>query len=296
MIAVSERRTGQPQERKPQGYWRTSLRMLGKNRLGVLCFAVIVALVLVALFAPLLAPYDPDVQQLSLRLQAPSTAHVLGTDELGRDILSRLIYGCRISLSVGVVSQLVAIVLGFVLGASAGYFGGRVDAAISFAIQVFSSFPFLLFSLVMMYALGPGLTNLCIALGLLMWTTPARLVRGEVMRLKSAEYVLSCIAAGGSGWRVIMKHLLPNCASTLVVAATLGIPNAILCEATLSFLGLGVQPPTASWGQMISTSRTYMQTSPWYALAPGIAIIVTDMAFNLFGDALRDALDPRLRR
>ena len=296
MIAVSMRRTGQPQERKPQGYWRTSLRMLGKNRLGVLCFAVIVALVLVALFAPLLAPYDPDVQQLSLRLQVPNTARVLGTDELGRDILSRLIYGCRISLSVGVVSQLVAIVLGFVLGASAGYFGGRVDATISFAIQVFSSFPFLLFSLVMMYALGPGLTNLYIALGLLMWTTPARLVRGEVMRLKSAEYVLNCIAAGGSGWRVIMKHLLPNCASTLVVAATLGIPNAILCEATLSFLGLGVQPPTASWGQMISTSRTYMQTSPWYALAPGIAIIVTDMAFNLFGDALRDALDPRLRR
>ena len=296
MIAANFDRTGTPRHGRPRGYWRTSMRMLGRNRMGMLCLTIIAVLVAVALFATMLVPYDPDVQELSIRLQAPSAAHLLGTDELGRDILSRLIFGCRISLSVGVVSQVVAIFFGFVLGAGAGYFGGRVDAIISFAIQVFSSFPFLLFALVVMYALGPGLANLYIALGLLMWTTPARLVRGEVMRLKGAEYVLGCIAAGGSSWRVILRHLLPNCASTLVVAMTLGIPNAILCEATLSFLGLGVQPPMASWGQMVSASRSYMQTSPWYALVPGLAIIVTDMAFNLFGDALRDALDPRLRR
>lgn len=295
-IAPNERETMFPQEgvRPARGYWRTSLAALRRNWLGMLCLVVVLVLVLVAVCAPMLSPFNPEVQELSQRLASPDAVHPLGTDELGRDILSRLMYGCRISLSVGVLSQVLALVLGFVLGACAGYLGGRFDEAISFTIQVFSSFPFLLFSLVVMYALGPGLKNIYVTLGLLMWTTPARLVRGEVLRLKQSEYVLSCIVCGGSAWRVVTRHLLPNCASTLVVAATLGIPNAILCEASLSFLGLGVQPPMASWGQMVSASRSYLQASPWYALAPGLAIILCVVAFNLLGDALRDAFDPRL--
>ena len=220
---------------------------------------------------------------------------MLGTDELGRDILSRIIYGCRISLSVGVISQAIALFIGFFAGVVAGYFGGKVDMVISFIIQVFSSFPFLLFAIVIMFVLGPGLINLYVALGLLMWTTTARLVRGDVMRLKGSEYIQSCMLSGGSSWRIITKHLLPNCVSTLIVTSTLGIPNAIMSEASLSFLGLGVNPPTASWGAMISSSQAYIQVVPLYSIATGVAIIITVMAFNLLGDALRDALDPKMR-
>lgn len=274
---------------------RASWDAFRRDGVGVACLAFVALLVLVALFAPALAPHDPYVQNLPARLTKPCSTYPLGTDELGRCVLSRVIYGCRVSLSVGLASQALALVVGFVVGAAAGYLGGHVDAAVSFAIQIFSSFPFLLFALVVMYALGPGLQNLYVALGLLMWTGTARLVRGEVMRLKSSEYVLACVVAGGSAWRVIVRHLLPNCLSLLVVTATLGIPNAILCEATLSFLGLGVQPPMASWGQMIAAAQPFVQSSTYYSLAPGVAIFASVMAFNLLGDAVSDAIDPRGR-
>ena len=214
-----------------------------------------------------------------------------GIDQLHNDYP----VGCRVSLSVGVVSQAIALVIGFLAGVCAGYFGGKVDAVISFVIQVFSSFPFLLFAIVVMYALGPGLVNLYVALGLLGWASTARLVRGDVMRLKGSEYIQSCILSGGKSWRIIMKHLLPNCVSTLIVTTTLGIPSAIMSEASLSFLGLGVQPPMSSWGQMINAAQPYIQSSTYYSVIPGIAIIITVMAFNLLGDALRDALDPKMR-
>lgn len=282
-------------KKRAQSYWAVSWNIFKKNKLGVFCLAVVVLLVLVAIFAPWLTPYDPDAQEITNMLQAPSSAHLLGTDEFGRDILSRVIYGCRISLSVGVVSQALALLIGFTLGVLAGYFGGKVDSVISFVIQVFSSFPFLLFAIVVMFALGQGLINLYVALGLLMWTSTARLVRGDVMRLKNSEYIQSCILSGGKSFRIIMKHLLPNCVSTLIVVSTLGIPSAILSEASLSFLGLGVQPPMSSWGQMISASQSYIQSATFYSVAPGVAIIITVMAFNLLGDALRDALDPKMR-
>lgn len=281
--------------KRAETYWTVSWRILKKNTVGMVCLWIIVALIAVAILAPLIAPYDPDTQALNQMLQAPSAAHPFGTDEFGRDILSRVIYGCRISLSVGIVSQLIASLIGFFAGVCAGYFGGKVDAVISFIIQVFSSFPFLLFSIVVMFVLGPGLVNLYVALGLLMWCTTARLVRGDVMRIKSSEYIQSCILSGGSSWHIITRHLLPNVASTLIVTASLGIPSAIMSEASLSFLGLGVQPPMASWGQMISASQPYIQSNTYYSVIPGIAIIITVMAFNLFGDALRDALDPRMR-
>ena len=286
---------GGPAKRRASSYWAVSWNIFKKNKLGMFCLVVVVLLALVAIFAPLLAPYDPDAQELTNMLQPPSAAHLFGTDEYGRDILSRVIYGCRVSLSVGVVSQAIALVIGFLAGVCAGYFGGKGDAVISFVIQVFSSFPFLLFAIVVMYALGQGLVNLYVVLGLLGWASTARLIRGDVMRLKGSEYIQSCILSGGKSWRIIMRHLLPNCVSTLIVTTTLGIPSAIMSEASLSFLGLGVMPPMSSWGQMIDAAQPYIQSSTYYSVIPGIAIIVTVMAFNLLGDALRDALDPKMR-
>ncbi len=276
-------------------YWAVSWNIFKRNRLGVFCLIVVGLLVLIALFAPVLAPYDFKAQELSNMLAKPGASHLFGTDEFGRDILSRIIYGCQISLSVGVISQIIALFIGFTMGVLAGYYGGWIDAVISFVIQVFSSFPFLLFAILIMFVMGPGLINLYVALGLLMWTTTARLIRGDVMRLKGSEYIQSCILSGGNNLRIILRHLLPNCMSTLIVVSTLGIPSAILSEASLSFLGLGVQPPMASWGQMISASQPYIQSNPTYSIIPGIAIIITVMAFNLLGDALRDALDPKMR-
>jgi peptide/nickel transport system permease protein len=278
-----------------RSYWQVSFDILKKNKLAMTCLFVVIFLCLVAIFAPLLAPYDPNLNVLADKFIKPCFAHPFGTDEYGRDILSRVIYGCRISLSVGVISQLIASLLGYFVGVCAGYFGGKVDAVLSFVIQVFSSFPFLLFAIAVMFILGPGLINLYIALGLLSWTSTARLIRGDVMRLKGSEYIEACVVGGGSAWRVIVKHLLPNCVPTLIITATLGIPNAILSEASLSFLGLGVAQPTASWGSMISFAQSFIRGNTYYSVFPGLAIIICVLAFNLLGDGLRDALDPKMR-
>lgn len=278
-----------------QSYYQVSFAILRKNKLAMVCLGIVIALILIAVFAPWLTPYNPNLNDVRNRFQSPSWAHPFGTDEYGRDILTRVFYGCRISLSVGIISQLIASFLGYFIGVFAGYYGGKVDSVLSFVIQVFSSFPFLLFSIAVMFILGPGLINLYIALGLLGWTSTARLIRGEVMRLKNSEYIQACIVGGGSGWRIIMKHLLPNCVPTLIITITMGIPRAILSEASLSFLGLGVSPPTASWGAMISHAQPYIRKFAYYSLFPGFAIIICVLAFNLLGDGLRDALDPKLR-
>ena len=280
---------------RAQSYWQVSWNIFKRNKLGMICLGIVLALAIIAILAPVIAPYSYKDQNLAIMNQNPTVEHLLGTDEYGRDILSRIIYGCQISLSVGIISQAIALFIGFVSGVAAGYYGRWVDAVVSFIIQVFSSFPFLLFAILIMFVMGPGLINLYIALGLLMWTTTARLIRGDVMRLKNSEYIQSCILSGGNSFRIIMKHLLPNCISTLIVVSTLGIPSAILSEATLSFLGLGVQPPDASWGQMIAASQPFLESQPIYSIAPGIVIIITVMSFNLLGDALRDALDPKMR-
>ena len=274
-------------------YWSISWNIFKKNKVAMICLGIVIVLCFVALFAPWIAPYDPDAQVLTERLMAPNAQHWFGTDDLGRDIFSRIIYGCRISLSVGIVSQIIATVIGYTMGVCAGYFGGKVDAVISFIIQVFSSFPFLLFAI--MFVLGPGLINLYLALGLLGWASTARLIRGDVMRLKKMEYIDACKISGGSSFKIIMKHLLPNCLSTLIVTVTLGIPSAIMSEASLSFLGLGVKPPMSSWGSMISFSQPYIRSATYYSIIPGLAIIITVLAFNMLGDGLRDALDPKLR-
>ena len=288
------KKNSQPANRY-RSYYQLSWDILRKNRLAMVCLFVILVLVFIAIFAPYLTPYEPNVNKARDRFQSPNAEHPLGTDQFGRDIMTRIFYGCRISLSVGIISQLIACFLGYFIGVCAGYFGGKTDSVLSFIIQVFSSFPFLLFAIAVMFILGPGLVNLYIALGLLGWTSTARLIRGEVMSLKNSEYIQACIVGGGSPLRVIMKHLLPNCVPILIITVTLGIPNAILSEASLSFLGLGVSPPTASWGSMISEAQPFIRGYTYYSLFPGLAIIITVLSFNLLGDGLRDALDPKLR-
>ena len=280
---------------KKNNFYSESFQRFCKNKVAVVSALILVSLIVICFIAPLITSYDPEKQVLSERLLSPSLKHWWGTDQYGRDIFTRCVYGCRVSLSVGIISQLIATIIGYFMGVTAGYVGGKTDDAISFVMQVFSSFPFLLFAMALMYALGPGITNLYISLGLLSWASTAKLIRGQVMQLKGQEYIQACKVDGGSTLRIILKHLLPNCIPLLIVSITLGIPSAILSEASLSYLGLGVPSPKPSWGSMIAESQDFIRSNTYYSLFPGLCIIVTVMAFNMMGDGLRDALDPKLR-
>lgn len=285
------------ENKKPvqRSYYKDAWRKLKKNRSAMVCLVIILLIILMAIFAPLLAPYNPDEIDLKQILKPGSAAHPLGTDEYGRDILSRIIFGTRISLAVGLISQLISTVIGVALGSIAGYYGGWADMLISRTMEIFSAFPDLLFAIGIMFVLGPGVLNVFIALGILGWVGTARLVRGQILGLKEKEFIEAAESAGAKSRWVIIKHLIPNCISTIIILITSGIPGAIMSEASLSFLGLGVQPPTASWGSMINTARIYIMKIPTYSIYPGIAIIIVVLAFNIFGDGLRDALDPRLK-
>lgn len=276
-------------------FYEDAIRRLKKDKMAMACFYIVIAIIIIAVFAPIFAPYDPAYQDVAHILEPPSKQHLLGTDEFGRDILSRIIYGSRISLSVGVVAEAIAIAIGVIMGALAGYYGGKVDMVISRIIEIFASFPQILFAIAIMFVLGPGVINVFIAIGFVGWTGLARIIRAQVIQLKEKEYVEASKASGGKSLRIIFKHLIPNCLSTIIVVATMDIPSDIMYEASLSFLGLGVQPPTASWGAMINTARIYMRTNPGYSIYPGIAVIITVLAFNILGDGLRDALDPQLK-
>ncbi|MDO4297679.1 MAG: ABC transporter permease [Lachnospiraceae bacterium] len=276
-------------------FYGDSFKRLKKNKMAMVCAVVLILLALVAIFAPLLTPYDPTYQDYSAVLAEPSFAHPFGTDEFGRDILARIIYGSRVSISIGIVAQLIACVVGVLLGSLAGYYGGIIDTVISRIMEIFQAFPDLIFAMAIMTFLGKGVLNLFIALGLLTWVRTARMIRGSVMQLKEKEYVEAARACGASTWWIIMKELIPNCLSTIIVLVTLGIPNAIMYEASLSFLGIGIQPPTPSWGNMISAAQTFISYRPLYSIMPGVAIMITVIAFNIFGDGLRDALDPKLK-
>lgn len=276
-------------------YYKDSFKRLKKDKMAMFCAIIVILLVLIAIFAPMIAPYDPDVQDYASILQSPSKAHLLGTDEYGRDILSRIIYGTRVSLSVGLLAQVLATLIGVTLGALAAYYGGWVDTLISRIMEIFAAFPDLIFAMGIMFVIGPGIKNIFIALGLLTWVRTARMVRGQILQLKEKEYVEAAKASGATAFHTITKHLIPNCISTVIVLVTLGIPNAIMYEASLSFLGLGIQPPTASWGSMISFAQPYISYLPTYSIFPGIAIMITVIAFNIFGDGLRDALDPKMK-
>lgn len=280
---------------KKNNFYSESFQRFCKNKVAVISALILISFIVICFIAPLITSYDPEKQVLSERLLSPSLKHWWGTDQYGRDIFTRCVYGCRVSLSVGIISQLIATIIGYFMGVTAGYVGGKTDDTISFVMQVFSSFPFLLFAMALMYALGPGITNLYISLGLLSWASTAKLIRGQVMQLKGQEYIQACKVDGGSTLRIILKHLLPNCIPMLIVSITLGIPSAILSEASLSYLGLGVPSPKPSWGSMIAESQDFIRSNTYYSLFPGLCIIVTVMAFNMMGDGLRDALDPKLR-
>lgn len=266
---------------------------MGKqNKLAVFSAIIIVILILTAVFAPITAPYDPTKQDLINRLSGPSLAHWLGTDQLGRDVLSRMIYGARVSISIGLFPTLLFMVLGTILGLMAGYIGGKVDFIIMRLADVTLAFPSLLLAMVVMYTLGSGTINIFLALVIVGWAGVARVVRSQALSLKESEYVEAAKSMGVSDWMIMFRHILPNCLPSLIVLFTLNIPSSILQESSLSFLGIGAQPPMTSWGLMVSEGKQYLFTDPCLAIAPGVAILVIALAFNFLGDGLRDVLDP----
>jgi peptide/nickel transport system permease protein len=281
----------QPASRNVQRAWR----QLRRNRSALAGLIVVCILVLSAIFAPWLAPYDPYQVSLDNRLQPPGGAHILGTDELGRDILSRLFYGARVSLWVGIVTVAASGLIGVSGGVVAGYLGGYWDAVIMRIVDVFLAFPVILLAIAIVAVRGPGLNNVLIALALVYWTAYARVARSVVLTLREEEYTWAARTLGASPLRIMVRHLLPNAIAPLVVLASLGMGNAILAEAALSFLGLGIQPPEASWGSMLNFGMQFLRDASFLSTMPGLAIFVTVLGFNLLGDGLRDALDPRLR-
>ena len=274
--------------------WDT-LRRAAATRLAPFGAAVLLLAVAAAMLAPVVAPHDPLKQDLNHTLGRPDRVHPLGTDNVGRDVLSRVIWGTRVSLVAGFGSVLIAVVVGGVLGLAAGYAGGRVDNLIMRVMDAVLSFPPLVLALALGAVLGAGLTGVVIALGVVYTPTFARLMRGQVLAITAREYVDAARALGLPGWRIAWSHVLPNATAPIVVQASLSVAFAILAEASLSFLGLGVQPPGASWGSMINAGRGYLQQAPWIVFGPGAALFVTVVGLNFVGDAIRDALDPRLR-
>jgi peptide/nickel transport system permease protein len=267
-----------------------------REPLNVFAIAVIAAFALCAIFAPLIAPYDPLAQTLSSRLEPPSAEHWLGTDQLGRDIASRLLYGARISLVIGVVVVALAGIFGTFIGLVAGYAGGLADEALMRLTEVFLAFPPLILAMAIAGALGPSLTNAIIAIAAVTWAVYARLARGQLLALRRREYVEAARSIGASPVRIVVRHLLPNAIAPLLVQASFDMGSAIISAAGLSFIGFGAQPPTPEWGVMISEGRNFISTQPWLSLFPGLAILFAVGAFNILGDGLRDVLDPRLRR
>jgi len=254
--------------------------------------AIVLIAVLAAVAGPWLVPFDPASQELALRLEGPSAAHWFGLDELGRDIFARVLSGARISLLVGLVVVGVSATIGIAMGSVAGYFGGRIDEAISRLIDVLLAFPGLLLAIAMVAVLGPSLTNVVLALSLIGWVGYARLVRGQVLRARELEFVQAARALGATTSRILTRHVIPTALPAVTVQATLGMGGAILAEAALSFLGLGVQPPTPSWGTMLNYGRGHLLDAPHLTVFPGIAIAILVLGFNFLGDGLRDALDP----
>jgi peptide/nickel transport system permease protein len=278
-----------------QPYARWVLRRVLRVRLAPLSLGIVLVAVLLAFLSPLVAPYDPTRTDLNAVLHAPGMTHLMGTDELGRDLLSRIIFGSRASLSAGVVSTSIALLIGTALGLLSGYFVGLLDLTVMRVMDALLAFPGLVLALAITAALGPSLVNVMVAIGIVGIPHFARLARGQVLALRDLEYVISARSIGAGDRQILVTHIVPNMLTPIVVQASLSVAFAILTEASLSFLGLGVQPPTPSWGFMLNQGRDYIGQAPWLAVFPGVSIFLVVMAFNLLGDAIRDALDPRLR-
>jgi peptide/nickel transport system permease protein/oligopeptide transport system permease protein len=276
--------------------WDKCRQLWKQNKLAVFSALVIVLIALAAIFAPVVAPYDPTAQDLTNRLQCPSLQHLLGTDQLGRDVLSRMIYGARVSLVIGLCPTLLSMLLGIILGLMAGYMGKWVDFAIMRLADVTLAFPSLLLAMVVTYTLGTGTVPIFISLTIVGWAGTARIVRSQALSLKEQEYVEAARSIGVSKWSIMFRHILPNCLPSLIVLFTLNVPGSILSESSLSFLGIGAQSPSTSWGLMVTDGKSYLFSNPVMALAPGIAILVLALAFNFLGDGLRDVMDPYLKQ
>jgi peptide/nickel transport system permease protein len=275
------------------GPWRAALRALLARRTAVFGAVVLVAVAALAILAPWIAPYDPLATSWAAVRKAPSAAHWFGTDEVGRDLLSRTIWGARASLSAGVIAVSIAVALGVPIGMLAGYVGGWIDAVIGRITDAMLAVPFLILAIALAAFLGPSLGNAMIAIGITATPIFVRLARGQVLAARAEDWVEAARAVGNPPARILLRHILPNILPPVMVQATLAIAAAIIAEASLSFLGLGQQPPAPSWGSMLNTAQRFLTQAPWMAVFPGLAIFLTVLAFNLFGDGLRDALDPR---
>jgi len=281
---------------KEPGPWSESWYNLKKNKGAMTGLVIIVIFILMALFAPFISPHDPEAQTIAMRKSPPFTeGYLLGTDDLGRDMLSRLIYGSRISMIIGVVSVGISLVFGLLIGVISSYYGGWLDKLIMRLIDIMLAFPYILLTIVIVAILGPSLTNAMIAIGISQIPKYARVVRASVLAEKESDYVLAERSLGTSDFELMFRTILPNCLSATIVQATLGIGEAILSSAGLSFLGLGAQPPTPEWGLMIASSKEFITNAWWIVTLPGIAILLAVLGFNLLGDGIRDILDPRMR-
>ncbi|HET9731980.1 MAG TPA: ABC transporter permease [Acidimicrobiales bacterium] len=285
--------------------WQLAWARLRRDKAAIVSAVVILLVILVAIFAPLFADITGHGVNQQFRTtglstyglpKAPNSTFVLGTDDLGRDILVRLAYGARISLYVGVIATLATVAIGAVLGLMAGYFGGLVDSVIARIVDLVLSLPFLLFAISLVSVFHPGLTIVIVVIAVFGWAAVARIVRGQVLSIREKEYIEAARSLGASSWRIMFVDILPNVLTQLIVYATLLIPVTIILEATLSYLGLGIPPPTADWGQMISEAQTVYQQAWWFLVFPSVALLITTLAFNILGDGVRDALDPRLER
>lgn len=278
------------------GFRQDAWLRLKKNRAAMAGLGIIVLISLLAILGPLVSPYSYSDQSLANANQPPSSAHWLGTDNLGRDLATRICYGARISLSIGIVASLINLGIGVLYGGISGYFGGRIDSVMMRIVDILYGIPLLLYVILLMVVLKPGLMNVFLALGLVYWLRMARIVRAQVLGLKELEYVLAARVLGASHRRLIFGHLLPNSLGPIIITLTLSIPEAIFTEAFLSFIGLGVSAPMASWGVLASEGVVTLRSYPFQLLSPAIAISLTMLGFNFLGDGLRDALDPRMRR
>jgi oligopeptide transport system permease protein len=292
----ADARTAAAPQRPATTYWQDAWRRLKQNKVAMAGLVMIGLISLLALIGPYLSPYSYSDQSLMNANQPPSAAHWFGTDNLGRDLFTRILYGARISLAIGIVASLINLGIGVVYGGIAGYFGGRVDSIMMRIVDILYGIPLLLYVILLMVVLKPGLTNIFIALGLVYWLRMARIVRGQVLALREQEYVLAARLIGAGAWRIILRHLLPNAMGPIIVTLTLSIPEAIFTEAFLSFIGLGVSAPMASWGVLASESVSGLRSYPYQLLYPALAISITMLSFNFLGDGLRDALDPRMRK
>ena len=276
-------------------FMRDVWRRFRRNHLALAGMGIVIVLCLLAIFAPYVAPYDPVHVDLDLQFSPPSAQHLFGADLYGRDLLSRVIYGARISLLIGLIPTLISMIIGSSLGVLAGFYGRWVDVVIMRLADIVMSFPSIILAMVVTYILGASLFTLFIALSVVGWASAARVVRSQALSLRQRDFVTAARSVGVGDYRIMFRHIIPNCLAPILVLLTLGIPSAIMAEAGLSFLGVGAQPPTPSWGLMVNESQQYIFSAPWASIMPGLAILVTVLGFNFVGDGLRDAIDPYLR-